>query len=139
MKEKYTIVKNNDDDYSLKYGETELKFHSNVALAKEVQDVPRRARINLIMDLSAQGKSLASLDIETKKDGKTYIDSSNREQLEEIYMDQEYERTFNKCITEMVGKTFNEIMLEIGLTTEEEALKLGEELGSILAGNFPRW
>ena len=44
---------------------------------------------------------------------------------------------FEDCIKEMTGKSFIELIQEIGLETEEEGEKLGEELGNILSGNFP--
>lgn len=137
MKEKYTITKNGVDDYSLKYGETELKLHSTVGLAEKIQNVLSEARKKMIMDLSVNDRTLNDLVKETKKDGKTVVDTSNVDALESLYIEREYARVFEDCIKEMTGKSFIELIQEIGLETEEEGEKLGEELGNILSGNFP--
>lgn len=139
MKEKYTITKNGVDDYSLKYGETELKLHSTVGLAEKIQNVLNEARKKMIMDLSINDRTLNDLVKETKKDGKTVVDTSNADALESLYIEREYARVFEDCIREMTGKSFIELIQEIGITTEEEGEKLGEELGNILSGNFPSW
>ena len=128
MKEKYTITKNGVDDYSLKYGETELKLHSTVGLAEKIQNVLSEARKKMIMDLSVNDRTLNDLVKETKKDGKTVVDTSNVDALESLYIEREYARVFEDCIKEMTGKSFIELIQEIGLETEEEGEKLGEEL-----------
>lgn len=135
--EKYTITKNGVDDYSLKYGDTEIKLRSYVELASKVQNVLNEARKKMIMDLSAEGRSLNSLITETKKDGKTLVDTSNADALESLYIEREYSKVFEECVKEMTGKTFVELIEEIGLLTDEEGEKFGEQIGLILSGNFP--
>lgn len=137
MKEKYTITKNGVDDYSLKYGETEIKLRSYVGLATKIQNVLNEARQKMIMDLSAQGRSLNSLIVETQKDGKTLVDTSNADALESLYIEREYSRVFEECVKEMTGKDFAELVQEIGIETDEEGEKFGEQIGLILSGNFP--
>lgn len=135
--EKYIITKNGVDDYSLKYGDTEIKLRSYVGLASKVQNVLNEARKKMIMDLSAEGRSLNSLITETKKDGKTLVDTSNADALESLYIEREYSKVFEECVKEMTGKTFVELIEEIGLLTDEEGEKFGEQIGLILSGNFP--
>jgi hypothetical protein len=137
MKEKYTITKNGVDDYSLKYGETEIKLRSYVGLATKIQNVLNEARQKMIMDLSAQGRTLNSLIVETQKDGKTLVDTSNADALESLYIEREYSRVFEECVKEMTGKDFAELVQEIGIETDEEGEKFGEQIGLILSGNFP--
>lgn len=137
MKEKYTITKNGVDDYSLKYGETEIKLRSYVGLATKIQNVLSEARQKMIMDLSAQGRTLNSLIVETQKDGKTLVDTSNADALESLYIEREYSRVFEECVKEMTGKDFAELVQEIGIETDEEGEKFGEQIGLILSGNFP--
>lgn len=135
--EKYTITKNGVDDYSLKYGETEIKLHSTVGLAEKIQNVLNEARKKMIMDLSANGRTLNDLVKETKQDGKTLVDTSNADALESLYIEREYSRVFEECVKDMTGKSFVELIQEIGIETEEEGEKFGEEIGGILSGNFP--
>ena len=91
----------------------------------------------MIMDLSGNDRTLNDLVKETKKDGKTVVDTSNADALESLYIEREYAKVFEDCIKEMTGKSFVDLIQEIGITTEEEGEKLGEELGNILSGNFP--
>ena len=91
----------------------------------------------MIMDLSAEGRSLNSLITETKKEGKTLVDTSNADALESLYIEREYSKVFEECVKEMTGKTFVELIEEIGLLTDEEGEKFGEQIGLILSGNFP--
>ena len=135
--EKYTITKNGVDDYSLKYGETEIKLHSTVGLAEKIQNVLNEARKKMIIDLSANGRTLNDLVKETKQDGKTLVDTSNADALESLYIEREYSRVFEECVKDMTGKSFVELIQEIGIETEEEGEKFGEEIGGILSGNFP--
>lgn len=135
--EKYTITKNGVDDYSLKYGETEIKLHSTVGLAEKIQNVLNEARKKMIMDLSVNDRTLNDLVKETKKDGKTIVDTSNADALESLYIEREYSRVFEECVKDMTGKSFVELIQEIGIETEEEGEKFGEEIGGILSGNFP--
>lgn len=138
MKEKYTITKNGVDDYSLKYKDTEIKLHSTVGLAQKIQNVLNEARRKMIIDLATQGKTLNDLVKETKKDGKTIVDTSNADALENLYIEREYSNVFEECVKDMTGKTFVELIQEIGLETEEEGATFGEEIGNILSGSTPR-
>lgn len=137
METKYTITKNGVDDYSLKYKDTEIKLHSTVSIAEKIQDTVNQARTKLIIDLSSQGKTIKDLTKETIVDGKTIVDTSSIDALENLYIEKEYSLVFDKCIEEMTGKSFYQLISEIGLTTEEESVKFGEDLGNILSGNFP--
>ena len=137
--EKYTIVKNGVDDYTLKYGETEIKLHSTVGLTMKIQNVLNEARRTMIIDLASQGQTLNDLVKEKNKDGKKIVDTSNADALENLYVEREYSRVFEECIKEMTGKSFVELIQEIGLLTEAEGEKFGEEIGGILSGNFPSW
>lgn len=135
---KYEIIKNGVDNYTLKYQDKEIKLHSSVGLAEKMQSAIKSARMKMIKDLVKEGTTIDELTKKTTKDGKTYYDNSNKEELEQIYIADENEKVFNACVKEMTGMTLTDLMLEIGLTTETEATKFGEEIGGILTGNFPR-
>lgn len=135
---KYEIIKNGVDDYTLKFADKEIKLHSSVGLAERMQGAIKTARMKLIKDLVKEGTTIDELTKKTSKDGKTYYDNSNKEELEKIYIADENEKVFNECIKEMTGYTLTDLMFEIGLSSESEATKFGEEVGGILTGNFPR-
>lgn len=133
---KYEFIKNGEDDYTLKYKDKEINFKSTVDIATRLQDAIEQGRNKLIFDLAKQGLTVKSLEIETKKDGKTYVDNSNFETLEENYINKARSNVFLNIIEELFNKKFTDLILEIGLN-EKETEEFGKDLGNILAGNFP--
>lgn len=133
---KYEFIKNAPDDYTLKYKDKEINFKSTVDIATRVQESMEKGRNKLIFDLAKQGLTIKSLAIETKKDGKTYIDNSNFEMLEENYLNKARADVFLEIIEELFNEKFTDLILEIGLD-EKEVEKFGSDLGSILNGSFP--
>lgn len=138
MNKKYEIVKNGIDDYSLKYKDKELKMHSSVGITTEMQKANKNARVKLIMDLASQGISVKELTKEIKKDGKTYSDNSNKAELEKVYLEEEYSLVFDKALKEIIGMTFEELVSDIGIETQEEAETLSTDIGYVLTGKTPR-
>lgn len=138
MNKKYEIIKNGMDDYSLKYKDKEIKFHTNVGIVKKVQEVQKSARVKLIMDLAKEGISIKELVKEQKKDGKTYYDNSNKEELEKIYIQQEMGEVFQEEIEKMMGMPLTDLLQEIGLTDEKEVEEFSTELGKVMVGQTPR-
>jgi hypothetical protein len=134
---KYQFIKNGEDDYLLKYKDKEIHFNSNVDIAVRMQEVNKIARIKMIQDLGKAGVTIKELTKEIKKDGKTYYDNSNKEELEKEYIEEERSKVFNEVAKELLGMDFVELVKDIGITDEKEATKLGEEFGMILAGTFP--
>lgn len=137
MSKKYEIIKNGLDDYTLKYKDQEINFNSNVDLNTKMQSVYKKARIKMIQELGQAGMTVKELTKEIKKDGKTYYDNSNKEELEKAYIEDEKGNVFLECVKEMTGKDFTELMTEIGIEEEKEAAELGKELGEVLSGTFP--
>ena len=137
MEKKYQIIKNGLDDYTLKYKDQEINFNSNVDLNTRMQSVYKKARIKMIQELGQAGMTVKELTKEIKKDGKTYYDNSNKEELERAYIEDEKGNVFLECVKEMTGKEFAELMTEIGVTEEKEAAEFGKELGEVLSGTFP--
>ena len=82
---KYEFIKVDEDTTKLKYKDKEFTFKTNVKLVSEMQNIIKKSRIKIIQDLAKDGISVKSLTIETKKDGKTYYDNSNKTELEKIY------------------------------------------------------
>ena len=95
---KYEIIKNGLDDYTLKYKDQEIHFRSNVSIVSELQDVTRRARLKMVQDLAKDGMTIKDLVVETEKDGKTILDHSNKDFIEESYVKQEQASVFQNVI-----------------------------------------
>ena len=135
--EKYKFIKNGVDDYTLKYKDKEINFKSDVNIVTRLQDTMAAGRMKMIKDLSAQGMSIKDLTIETKKDGKTYYDNTNKIELENIYVQQEQTKVFMEIIEEKFGMGLTELFMDIGLTEEKESEEFSKQFGEILVGNFP--
>ena len=134
---KYEFIKNGIDDYTLKYKDKSINFHSTVDIATRLQDAIEKGKNKLIFDLAKEGMTIKDLQKEYKKDGKTYTDNSNYETLEQNYINKAQTDTFMQIIEELFKIKFLDLILEIGLSTEDEMQKFGNELGNILNGNFP--
>lgn len=138
MAKKYQIIKNGKDDYTLKYQDKEINFHSSVQIVKKMQEVSKIARLKMMIELSKQGITIKDLVKEEKKDGKTYFDNSNKEEIEKIFIEQETGQVFQEEIKEMLGMELIELLEDIGLNEEEEIKEFSEELGKVMIGQSPR-
>ena len=47
----YEIIKNGTDDYTLKYKDKEINFHTDLSIMKDMQGIAKRARIKMITEL----------------------------------------------------------------------------------------
>lgn len=134
---KYEIIKNDLDNYTLKYKDKEFNYKSDIALISKLQEVPKIARIEMIKDLAKDGMSLKNFTIEEKKNGKTYFDSTNKQELENTYIQNKMLDIINNICKENFGMTLVELTIDIGLETDEEQEKFSSELGASLMGKTP--
>ena len=130
--------KADEDNITLSYKDKSFTFKTNVKLISEMQGLIMKARIKMIQDLSKEGQSVRDLIKETKKDGKTYTDNSNKVELERIYQEQVTMDFYNNKCEEIFGMDLASLMLDIGLQTEEEGTKFSTDFVSYLSGNIPR-
>lgn len=133
---KYEFIKNAPDDYTLKYKDQVINFKSTVDIVTKLQDAIEQGKNKLIFDLAKQGMTIKSLEVETKKDGKTIVDNSNFEALEKKYIQKAQAEVFISVVEELFNKKFTELVVEIGLD-ESEMEQFGTDLGNILNGTFP--
>jgi len=133
---KYEIVKLGMDNYELKYKDKVIKFNSKVNYVNDMQETLKIARLNMVKDLAKEGKTIKSLIIEEVKDGKKYIDNSNKEFLEEAYIQEAQNTAFQKVIEKMLGMNIVDLALDMDLTTEEEVNEFSTQLGEIITGRF---
>lgn len=130
---KYEIIKNGLDDYTLKYKDKEINFKSSVDIVNKLQETTKNARMRMVVDLAKKGKTIKDLIVETKVDGKTIQDHSNKDFIEEGYLQEEQAKVFNEIVKEMLGYTLEELVIDIGLN-EKEVESFGEELGKCIVG-----
>lgn len=137
---KYEFIKVDEDTSKLKYKDKEFEFKVSVKVVKEIQDIIRQSRIKAITDLTKKGQSIKDYTIETKKDGKTYYDNSNRKELEAIYQEEAILEYYNNKCMEITGMDFTDLMIDVGLdiNNEEECSKFAKIFTEYLSGNTPR-
>ena len=130
---KYEIIKEGLDDYILKYKDKKIRFKSTVNIVNKLQETTKKARMQMVMDLAKEGKTIKDLIVETEKDGKIIQDHSNKDFIEEGYLQQVQSEVFNEAAKEMLGVPVEKLVMDIGLN-EKEAEAFGEELGKCMVG-----
>lgn len=134
---KYEIIKNDLDSYILKYKDKEFNYKSDIELASKLQEAPKTGRKKMLMDLASQGISLKKFTIEEKKDGKTYFDNTNKNELENTYIGEAVLEVIDDTCKKNFNLSFTELLVDIGLETQEEQEKFSSDLGASLTGKFP--
>lgn len=133
---KYTFSVD-EDIVCLKYKNKEFTFKTNVKLISEMQGLVMEARKRLIQEFARTGQSIKNLTIETRENGKTYYDNTNKIELEKIYQEELTIEFFDKKCNEFFGMGLADLMLDIGLETEDEGTKFSNDLITYMSGNIP--
>ena len=134
---KYEIIKNKTDDYTLKYKDKEFNFHTDINIIRKLQGANKTARLKMLKDLSSEGISLKAFTIEEKKDGKTYMDNTNKAELEQAYINDEIALVFDNICKDNFKLGLTELINDIGLETSEEIETFSRELAEALTGKNP--
>lgn len=138
MAKKYEFIKNGIDDYTLKYKDKEIQFCSKVEFIKELQEVQKNARLKMISDLAKEGMSIQDLIIKKTEGAKTIEDHSNKDYVEQGYIQQEQVRVIDNICKKLFNMDASTLILELGFTEEKEVEDFYKEFGDILAGSLPR-
>ena len=133
---KYEIIKNGQDDYTLKYKDKEIKFHSDVELVTKLQSVNEYAKEEMVLSLAERNKTINDLIKKQNVDGKTVYDNSNVNMLLNTYTEKAEAKFYQEAIKKMCGFNIDELVEEIGITEVNEQKKLAEDLGKIMVGRF---
>ena len=133
---KYEIIKNGTDDYTLKYKDKQFNFKTDLKIMSKMQGANKTARTKLVMDLTKQGISMKDLTITKKENGKTYLDNSNKVELEKAYMDEETANVFSEICQEKFGMDLTTLVMDIDLD-ENEMERFATELVQALNGKTP--
>lgn len=135
---KWNIRKEGIDNYFLEYKDRMLPFHSKVGLVNDLQGSIKKARLRMVEELSDMGMSVNDLTKITNKDGKTTYDNSNKQFIEESYINEENQKVLENIIQEMFNMSFEGLLSDIGIEDAEEAREFSTELGNCLIGKTPR-
>jgi hypothetical protein len=129
----YKIEYVDEDKRVLKYKDKELEFTKDVELASKFQELPKRTKTRMIVDLAKQGISINDLVIKTQKDGKTIEDHSNEDAIYKMYQGEEMLKILDEICTKYFNMTVVELIKDMELTQEQE-LKFGGDLMEALIG-----
>lgn len=129
----YKIEYVDEDKRILKYKDKELEFTKDVELASKLQELAKRTKIRMSVELAKQGISVNDLVIKTEKDGKTYEDHSNEDAIYKMYQGEEMLKIFDEICVKYFNMTVVELVKDMELTQEQE-LKFGEDLMKALIG-----
>lgn len=138
MAKKYEFIKNGLDDYTLKYKDKEIQFCSKVEFIKELQEVQKNARLKMISDLAKEGMSIQDLIIKKTEGAKTIEDHSNKDYVEQGYIQQEQVRVIDNICKKLFNMDASTLILDLGFTEEKEVEDFYKEFGDILTGSLPR-
>lgn len=138
MAKKYEFIKNGTDDYTLKYKDKEINFCSKVEFIKDLQEVQKNARMQMIADLAKQGMSIQDLIIKKQEGAKTIEDHSNKDYMEQGYVQQEQVKVIDNICKKVFNMDASTLILELGFVDEKEVEGFYKEFGDILAGSIPR-
>ena len=135
---KWNIRKEGIDNYFLEYKDKIIPFHSNVKIVSELQSVYKNARINMIKELKEKGITLQDLTIETKTDdGKVIYDNSQRNYLEESYIQEEQMRVMQDIIQKTLNMSYEDLIIDIGFESQADTSEFFTELGNCSIGKTP--
>lgn len=137
MEKKYEFIQRGKDDYILKYKDKQIEFNSSVDIVKKMQEAIKNARLKMIMDLGKNNMSIKDLIKEERKEGKTYFDNSNKDELEQIYLQDEQSKVFLEATEKMFGIKLEKLLIDMDLTDTKEIEEFSTELGKIIVGQFP--
>lgn len=137
MEKKYEFIQRGKDDYILKYKDKEIEFSSSVDIVKKMQEAIKNARLKMIFDLGKNNMTIKDLIKEEKKDGKTYFDNSNKDELEQIYLQDEQSKVFLEVTEKMFGIELEKLLIDMDLTDTKEIEEFSTDLGRVLVGQFP--
>lgn len=135
---KYEFIKNGMDDYTLKYKDKEIHFCSKVEMVKDLQEVTKNARLEMVTDLAKKGMTIQDLVKEQKEGSKIIYDHSNKDFIEQGYIQQEQAKVVDKICKQVFGMDSSAIILDIGFSDEKEVEQFYKEFGDILANSAPR-
>lgn len=132
---KYEFKQVGTDDIELTYKDKSFTFKRDVNLVREMQNIVKEARLKMIKDLSSQGVSLKDLIIERHEGNKTYYDNTNKEEMEQVYQNDATMEFFDRKCKEYFNNDLASLIVDIGLTEEQEITGFSSDFVNVLTGN----
>lgn len=134
---KYQFIEKDEDTTILKYQDKEFEIKRDVELQTKVQSVHSKARTKMFIELTKQGIKKEDLIIKEIKNGKTYEDNSNLQEVEKGYVEIETLNLMDEISKKYTNMTFSELIIDIGLSENnyEEIENFTKDFTLAIRGN----
>lgn len=134
---KYQFIEKDEDTTILKYQDKEFEIKRDVELQTKVQSVHSKARTKMFIELTKQGIKKEDLIIKEIKNGKTYEDNSNLQEVEKGYIEIETLNLMDEISKKYTNMTFSELIIDIGLSENnyEEIENFTKDFTLAIRGN----
>lgn len=125
---KYEIKPIDTDNFELHYINKDnqsvvIPFKRTVELAVKLQSVDSNARFKMYEYLTSIGKSKKDLILERKNgDGTITVDETNYREFEANFLLQEQYKVATEIFKELLGRTVEELVIDMNLSSEESYL-----------------
>lgn len=125
---KYEIKPIDIDNFELHYINKDnqsvvIPFKRTVELAVKLQSVESNARFKMYEYLTSIGKSKKNLIVERKNDdGTITVDETNYREFEANFLLQEQYKVATEIYKDLLGKTVEELVIDMNLSSEESYL-----------------
>ena len=125
---KYEIKPIDTDNFELHYINKDkqsvvIPFKRTVELAVKLQSVDSNARFKMYEYLTSIGKSKKDLILERKNgDGTITVDETNYREFEANFLLQEQYKVATEIFKELLGRTGEELVIDMNLSSEESYL-----------------
>lgn len=125
---KYEIKPIDIDNFELHYINKDnqsvvIPFKRTVELAVKLQSVDSNARFKMYEYLTSIGKSKKDLILERKNgDGTITVDETNYREFEANFLLQEQYKVATEIFKELLGRTVEELVVDMNLSSEESYL-----------------
>lgn len=125
---KYEIKPIDTDNFELHYTTKDnqqvvIPFKRTVELAVKLQSVDSNARFKMYEYLTSIGKSKKDLILERKNgDGTITVDETNYREFEANFLLQEQYKVATEIFKELLGRTVEELVIDMNLSSEESYL-----------------
>lgn len=134
---KYQFTEKDEDTNILKYQDKEFEIKRDVELQTKVQSVHSKARTKMFIELTKQGIKKEDLIIKEIKNGKTYEDNSNLQEVEKGYVEIETLNLMDEISKKYTNMTFSKLIIDIGLSENnyEEIENFTKDFTLAIRGN----
>lgn len=120
---KYEFIKVDEDTTKLKYKDKEFTFKKTVGLLEKLQKVNFNAKMSMMKALKERGETANDYIVVRKEGNKTIEDKSNLVELEQYFIGLESSYIYDDICKEFTNMTFAELLVDIGLDLDVDAVK----------------